>query len=382
VSDAGATRRASQLPIVAAAAVFGLSYGLSAPLIALALGRRGLGETLIGANAAMYALGVLAIATGLPGLAARFGARRVIVASLAAVAVLLPAFSFVPFVWLWFPLRFALGVASEGVLVLTEAWVNERSDESSRARSIAVYTAALSAGFALGPAILSATGSDGALPYWIGGALALIALAIVNASRAVPPRFADVERAGRSRRALLGLAPVALAATALNASLETAGLSFLPIYAMRLGWGESSATLLITTLMIGAIALQLPIGWLGDRFDRRMLVLGLAALSAAGALAWPFVLDRPWIAHPLLFLWGGAFVGVYTLMTTIVGSRFAGSELIGIYALMSVAWGLGALVGPPATGVAMELLQHGLPLFAASACAGFALYAWRSRSPY
>jgi MFS family permease len=283
-------------------------------------------------------------------------------------------------VWLWFPLRFAMGVASEAVFVLTEAWVNEQSDEASRTRSIALYTAALSTGFALGPAILSATGSGGPLPYAIGGALALVAMAVLLRSGVAPPRFAEGASPGR-RLALVRLAPVALAATALNASLETAGLSFLPIYAMRMGRTEPDATLLITTLMIGAIALQLPIGWLGDRFDRRRLVLLFAVLSAAGALAWPLVLDHPWLAHPLLFVWGGVFVGIYTLMTTIVGSRFAGSELIGVYAVMSVAWGIGALVGPSLSGAAMEVFRHGLPLFAAVACAVFALYAWRHPSP-
>lgn len=374
------TQRASQFPVIASVSVFGLTYGLSAPLIALALDRRGLGETAIGLNAAMYALGVLVVAVALPRMAARFSARNLIVAGLAAVAVVLPAFSFVPFLWLWFPLRFAMGLASEAVFVLTETWINQMSDEASRTRSIAIYTAALSTGFALGPAILSATGTGSALPYWIGGALALVAVAIMQRSRVAPPRFERTTNAG-GRLAVMRLAPVALAATALNASLETAGLSFLPIYAMRLGWSESDATLLITTLMVGAIVLQLPIGWLGDHVDRRKLALLLAALSAAGALLWPFVFDHPRIAYPLVFVWGGVFVGVYTLMMTIVGSRFAGGELIGIYAVLSMAWGLGALAGPAITGGAMEVTRHGLPLFAAAACGAFALFAWKNPSP-
>jgi hypothetical protein len=56
-----ATSRSSQIAVVGAAAVFGLTYGLSAPLIAQVLSKRGLGETVIGLNAAMYALGVLAV---------------------------------------------------------------------------------------------------------------------------------------------------------------------------------------------------------------------------------------------------------------------------------------------------------------------------------
>ncbi|MET0580674.1 MAG: MFS transporter, partial [Pseudoxanthomonas sp.] len=171
--------RASQAAVIAAATIFGLTYGLGAPLISLALSKRGLGETMIGLNAAMYALGVLAVAALLPRLAARWGARKVIVGSLLMVAVVLPLFPLAPWLWLWFPLRFAMGLASEGVFVMSEAWVNQLSDEKSRARSIAIYTASLSLGFALGPLILSVTGSEGALPYFIGGALALAAMAMI-----------------------------------------------------------------------------------------------------------------------------------------------------------------------------------------------------------
>ncbi|MBV9750646.1 MAG: hypothetical protein JO157_17700 [Acetobacteraceae bacterium] len=102
-------------------------------------------------------------------------------------------------------------------------------------------------------------------------------------------------------------------------------------------------------------------------------VLGLA--SAVGALIWPLVIGTPLIAYPLLFVWGGLFVGIYTVMMAVVGSRFRGGDLISVYAVMSVAWGAGAFVGPSAAGAAMELSRHGLPFFAAAACAAFTLLA-------
>ena len=52
--------------MIATAAVFGLTYSLSAALIALDLAERGAPRSLIGINAAMHALGVLAIAPVLP----------------------------------------------------------------------------------------------------------------------------------------------------------------------------------------------------------------------------------------------------------------------------------------------------------------------------
>lgn len=362
--------------IIVTAAIFGLTYGLSAPLIALDLAAAGLGEAWIGLNAAMHAVGVLAVAPLLPGLSARIGPRRLALAALGLAALMLVLFPAAPSVWLWFPLRLVLGAASDTLFVVSETWLNGLTEEGSRARTMATYTAALSLGFALGPAILAVTGAGTAMPYLLGAAIALAALGVTAVARvaAVP-----IERPqpGTTLRNVMLLAPVALTATALNAGLETAGLAFLPLYAIGLGWTESSAALLISMLMLGAVLLQLPIGWLGDRMDRHRLVVLLAAISALGAVLWPFVLALPLIAYPMLFVWGGVFVGIYTMMITIVGSRFAGGQLVAIYAMMSVAWGVGALVGPPVGGAAMHLHDHGLPLAAALACAAFAVFALR-----
>ena len=54
--------------IILTAATFGLTYGLSSPLIALELSEAGYTEALIGANSAMYAIGVLLVAPALPAL--------------------------------------------------------------------------------------------------------------------------------------------------------------------------------------------------------------------------------------------------------------------------------------------------------------------------
>jgi MFS family permease len=81
--------------------------------------------------------------------------------------------------------------------------------------------------------------------------------------------------------------------------------------------------------------------------------------------------------YGLLFVWGGVFVGIYTIMLAVVGSRFSGSELIGLYAAMGLVWGGGALLGPLLAGGAMQLTLHGLPFFVAAACGAFCLTAAR-----
>ena len=363
--------------MITTACIFGLSYSLTASLIALVLAARGLSDTLIGLNAAMHAVGVLLIAPFLPQLAARFGGRTLVMASLLVTAIVLLLFPATPSIWLWFPLRVVLGLAAESLFVMSETWTNQLSDDASRGRAMAIYTAAMSLGFAGGPLILSAVGTTGLLPYGVGAACALAAMAVVSLP-GIPALSVEEPRSADPRR-YFRLAPLALGSTTLNAGIEAAGLAFLPLYAMSAGWGEEHATQLVATLMIGAILLQLPIGWLADRLDRRALMIWLAAIAGLSALIWPFILEPRWLAYCVLFIWGGVFVGIYTIMLTIVGSRFQGGDLVGIYAAMGLTWGVGALLGPALVGVAMTVTDQGLPLVAAAACLTYALSAVLAR---
>ncbi len=363
--------------VIATAMVFGLTYSLSAPLIAFDLAARGLSEALIGANAAMHAVGVLVTAVALPRMVATLGPRRLILMSIGLSALTLAAFPVMPAVWLWFVLRLFLGMAAEALFVTSETWINALSTENTRARSMAAYTAALSVGLALGPLILSLVGTEGAAPYLLGAGVALTAAVFVASPRVTAPHF-DEPTIGNPVH-FVRLAPLALSATMLNAAIETAGLSFLALYAVGLGWAEEHATRLMSVMMIGAIVLQLPIGWLGDNMDRRRLVILLALVSAVGAAVWPLALGSAIATYALLFVWGGAFVGIYTIMITLVGSRFKGGDLVGIYAVSGLFWGLGALVGPLGAGFAMQVHPHGLAVFATLACALFAAAAWRLR---
>ena len=359
--------------LIAAAMIFGLTYGLSAPLLALNLTQLGFGKGFIGANAAMHAVGVLLVAPLLPALAWRTGPKLPIAGALLSAAAVLALFPVVTAIWLWFPLRIILGIASETLFVMSETWLNQLSSDSARARTMAVYTAALSLGFALGPIILSVVGTQGLLPFLLASVIALLALLSIAMPWVRAPVFERPSNPNFLR--YVALAPVAIGATLVNAALETAGMSFLPLYAMRAGWAERPATLLLSVLLLGAILLQLPIGWLADKVDRRKLVIGLGTASTLGALLWPLVIGDAWLAYPLLFVWGGVFVGIYTVMMTLVGSRFQGGDLVSVYAVMSVAWGAGAFIGPSAAGAAMDLTLHGLPYFAAFACAAFTLLA-------
>lgn len=70
------TQRLGQAVVIGAVMIFGLTYGLSAPLISLRLHTEGYDEWFIGLNAAMHAVGVFAVAPFLPALCQRYTLAR------------------------------------------------------------------------------------------------------------------------------------------------------------------------------------------------------------------------------------------------------------------------------------------------------------------
>ena len=161
--------------VIAAAAIFGVTYGLSAPLIALDLAARGFGEVTIGLNAAMHAVGVLLVAPVLPRLAARFGQRTAHRGGAAGERRPARLFPLVALTLLWFPLRAGLGAASELLFTLTETWSNELSPEvGARARHGHLHGGPV-AGICRGAGAPCRLGS-GDRAYFAGAALALAAI--------------------------------------------------------------------------------------------------------------------------------------------------------------------------------------------------------------
>ena len=129
---------------------------------------------------------------------------------------------------------------------------------------------------------------------------------------------------------------------------------------------------MLTVLGVGAVSMQVPIGWLADRVNRHGLLIICASGGALGAASLPLVIHAGWILWVVLFLWGGVFAGVYTTSLVILGQRFRGAALATGNAAFGFFWGVGGLTGPAVAGAAMDLWDpHGLP---ATLCAASVLF--------
>ena len=152
---------------------------------------------------------------------------------------------------------------------------------SGRGRIIGIYAAALSAGFGIGPLLLSVTGIEGWSPFIVNAAISaaggLPLLGVGNLSRSF-----GRER-GASPLTMFARAPLIVGVVAVFALYEAALMALLPIWGVRMGFNEQLAAATLSAVYIGSIVLQVLIGWLSDRFSRiaTLRLCGVVGLMGA-----------------------------------------------------------------------------------------------------
>lgn len=339
-------------------AIVGVGLGLSIPLLSFEMERMGVSNALIGLNTAVAGLASIVTIPFVPRLAGRLGVGPLILASIATVTLSFLAFKLMPSFTLWFPLRFIFSAGLGALFVLSEFWITAAAPPDRRGLVMGVYATALAVAFAAGPAILVLVGTSGWPVYLIGTAMfALASLPLVAARRLTPTLKGTPHH---SIMSFIAAAPAATLAAAIYGAAETGGFSLLPIYGLRLGFTSEQAAWLVSLLILGNVAFQIPVGLLSDRVDRRVVLLAAGAAGALGAAFIPFAAAQPLALKILLFIWGGAIGGLYTVGLAHLGARFAGGDLASANAAFVILYNVGLLLGPPAIGLGMDAADpHG-----------------------
>jgi MFS family permease len=315
----------------------------------------------------------------MPWLAKRFGPATLVINSVWLATLTLALIAFIPDVVLWFPLRFLLGAAINPLFVLSEAWMITLAVPHQRGRTMGIYAATISAGYAAGPLTLAFVGSAGLTPFMIGIGAFLACGLCLWAIRNRLPNLAEGE-AQASVGGFIGKAPILLFAVILAAAFEQAYLSLFPPYGLSYALSEAEIAMLLSVLIVGNVVIQVPLGLAAERWRPRSVLIVISALTAIGCLLQPIVMGTP-LMWALAFCLGALSYGAYTVALVELGERFSGPMLVAGNSAFALMWGLGSMGGPLATGAIMDVSGvQGLPLTFAALLVVFVVVAI-ARSP-
>jgi MFS family permease len=344
----------SLVAAISAISAVGIAIGLGLPLLSIILEKRGISSTLIGLNAAMAGVASMLAAPITTKLAHRYGVAQTMMFAVVLAALSAIGFYYAQSFWMWFPLRFTFHGATTTLFILSEFWINEAAPPRRRGLVLGIYATVLAIGFAIGPLLFSALGSDGILPFLVGAIIILMALVPIFVARHESPALDT--KPERHFFHYIFLVPTATAAVFAFGAVSAGGLSLFPIYALREQLQESHAAVLLTVMGIGNMAFQIPLGLISDRLrDRRPLLAGMAVLGVIGSLLLPMLIHNWILMAVILFFWGGCVSGLYTVGLAHLGSRLSGPDLAAANAAFIFCYAVGTVAGPQGIGAAMDV---------------------------
>ena len=338
--------------------VFGLSLGLTVPVIALVLAESGYSSAAIGGHVSAQFLGLMLTSPLIPRLLVRFGTSNLIIFGVLTVALTMSCFAVLNGFLLWLVLRFCLGAAEAIIFVSADTWINQIASQQNRGRIIGLYAAAISAGLGLGTFLLTLTGTDGTQPFLLGSLIAFLTLPILLCTYNKPPKV-ELENSYSQWR-LSVKAAVPLLFTMLFGILFATALGLLPVYGLSLSLAPETAAKLVGTFILGGVIFQLPIGFIADKIDRYNLMYGSALFSALALLLIIELWHVPVALFVLLFISGGLIGSFWTIPLMLFGDMFEGSDLASVNSISAILYGLGSTIGPSIVGVCMLWSPHGL----------------------
>ncbi|MBN8293260.1 MFS transporter [Rhodobacter sp. NTK016B] len=331
-----------------------LGNGMHFTLIGLRGGIEGFSAGELAVVTSGYFAGFLAGARVSPIMIRRVGHVRVFAALGSFMSAGLIAFPLVTEPWIWTILRVLIGFCMSGIYVTAESWLNDASTNENRGKVLAAYMIAQTLGI-IGAQALLTLGDAASSALFIGASI-FVSISFAPILLSVSPvPAAEVAR------------PMPLRTLFNSSPLGTVGIFFLgSVYATQSGMGAvfgsqialsaAQISLFVAMLFAGALVLQYPIGWLSDRMDRRRLIFGAAALGfVCCGLAW-MAGDNLWALMAAAFFAGGVTTPLYALFLAYTNDSLPAEDMPAASGGLVLTFGIGAILGPLATGWAMQSL--------------------------
>ncbi|GIS86133.1 MAG: MFS transporter [Gammaproteobacteria bacterium] len=342
--------------VMLAITLVGVIIGINLPLSSLTLQTWGTSTSVIGFAASMTGLATVVITPFFSKLINRFGQMGIMRFCLVVLPIaiaLLPVFQNI---YIWFLLRFIIGVVATGVWLLSEVWINALAEDQHRGKIIALYSSLISLGLIVGVLISSLIPIETGGGFYVSAGIAVIS-AIPLWKMDDLPDFDAVEDISFYR--YLVTAPGLMGSSWMMGFLYAATAALLPIFALPFvegDYAQSSRT--VAWLASGELTLPLFVGWLADRYDKTRLMIYISCVSVIALAILPVIFDIPVMRFLFLFIIGGSIMSFYSLGLTLLGQEFKGKVLASANASFIFFLSLGEILGPPVVGAAMDLFGN------------------------
>lgn len=380
-----AERSRAILPIMASVLLACTGSAMLTTAVSLRLGEPDVTANVVQLVLTAYPAGFLAGCLLTRPMVSRFGHERTFALILALTLVATSGFALTGSLPAWIGLRFFVGLAMASMFVVCESWINLYAEQHNRGVLFSLYMLTTGSSVLVGQLLVGLVGPHSPYLFSVAAATVLASLLAKFAAGPWPVLPADPHPAGTipseerlSVLRLFQLAPVTFVSI-FQAGITNVNIFVLtPIYGTQIGLTAETTVGLVTTVSIAGMLAQTPVGWLSDRYDRRLLllVLGVLSLTLCVTIAWVGN-SSPLLLFVLFFIYGATALTIYPVAIAFANSQLpsrhmvaASGTLLSLYSIGNVATpgiaaGLMASIAPQAMFL---LLGGGAVLVTVAAC--------------
>tara|TARA_B110000305_G_scaffold239326_1_gene306790 strand:+ start:2940 stop:4232 length:1293 start_codon:yes stop_codon:yes gene_type:complete len=330
-----------------------------------------------------YFAGIFVGSIIVPHILARVGHVRVFgaMSAIASAAVLLHVVFLDPFVWTG--MRFASGLSFAGMYIVCESWLNEKATNETRGQLLSLYMITNMAGMAAGQLMISLGEGSSAGLFLLASVMVSIAVVPILITASAAPSFEAPERI--SFRRLVQVSPLAVVGMVFVGIVISMMFGMGAVYGRNIGLNNTQVGYFMTSITLGTLALQYPVGRLSDKFDRRVVIFGATITSGiAISIASLFGADQFGLLLIMTLIFGGLVFSLYSLFIAHANDYLAPSQMVAMSSGLLMVNGAGAVIGSPLAALVIEIVgtRGFMPTIAGFLflLAGFVLYRMTMRS--
>jgi MFS family permease len=291
-----------------------------------------------------YFFGFLGGSTLAPEIIRRVGHVRVFAALASLISASLIVYPIFTNVWAWVILRVIVGFCFSGVYVTAESWLNNSATNKTRGKILSLYLIVQMVGIVSGQALLNIGDVNGYLLFIIPSILISISFTPILLSVSPGPTFETTKK--MSLRSLYKASPLGFVGMFIIGGIFSAQFGMSAVYGAGIGLSVGEISIFVSSIFIGGICFQYPIGWISDRIDRRVLIMYVSCLGGIAVIFGYFLSEYFWALVLSGFLLGGFSNPLYSLLIAYTNDYLDTDDMAAASGGLIFIGGVGAVIGP------------------------------------
>ncbi len=340
--------------LLLAGSIFLIGNGLQTSLVPLSAELHGIAKPVIGVIGALYFVGFGAGCLVGPSMLQRVGHVKVYGAmtALGGGAAAFYVLSADPVMWA--VLRMITGFAFAILYMVIESWLNEIATNENRGTIFSTYTFLNLTVVTAGQSMIVLADPTAPTLFAINAGLVTFAALPLLLSNTAQPSM--VETSKLRMKLLFQKSPAGVMGGLAVGLGNGAFWSLAPNFGLGVGLDVNGIAIFMALGVLAGALGQVPLGRLSDKLDRRLVIMGASAITAAACLFMGLV-AAPGVTIMAGMVWFGLFAfPVYGLCVAHVNDRVAPGQFVGAASAMLLLYAVGAVAGPIIAAFVMQLM--------------------------